>query len=124
MFVVAFAIGSVLLGGLLIAARRFRADAGPGGREPRRLTAGRGAVGRVGAVLAGLAVAIFIFGVVMTGKARDASADDSAESLDINVVGQQWLWRFEYPSDREDIATVFSYNELVVPVDTTVDLAI
>jgi heme/copper-type cytochrome/quinol oxidase subunit 2 len=73
-------------------------------------------------------VAIFIFGVVMTGDAREAEADADAESLDIDVVGQQWLWRFEYPvqagSASEGIATVFSYNELVVPVDTTVNLSI
>jgi cytochrome c oxidase subunit II len=128
MLVVATLIGLALLGGLLVAARRFRAreDAEV---EPRRLTAGRGAIGRVGGILGAVAVAIFVFGVVVTGDAREAEADAEADSLNIDVVGQQWLWRFEYPVDEEagattGIATVFSYNELVVPVDTTVNLSI
>jgi cytochrome c oxidase subunit 2 len=124
MVVVATLIGVALLAGLLVAARRFRAR-GETSPDPRRLTAGRGVVARAGAAFAALAVAIFVFGVVMTGDAREAEADDSAETLDIDVVGQQWLWRFEYPdSQSPTIATVFSYNELVVPVDTTVNLAI
>ena len=124
MVVVATLIGVALLAGLLIAARRFRAR-GDNPPEPRRLTAGRGVVGRVSAAFGALAVAIFVFGIVMTGDARQAEADDSAETLDIDVVGQQWLWRFEYPdSQSETIATVFSYNELVVPVDTTINLSI
>jgi cytochrome c oxidase subunit II len=124
MVVVTLVIGVVLLGGLLLAVSRFRAR-GEAKAEPRRLTAGRGVIGRVGAALGAVAVAIFIFGVVMTGDAREAEADESAESLDIDVIGQQWLWRFEYPdSESEEIATVFSYNELVVPVDTTINLSI
>ena len=122
MLAVALVIGVALLAGLLTATRRFRARGEA--REPRRLTAGRGVVGRVGAALGALAVAIFVFGVVMTGDAREAEADESAESLDIDVIGQQWVWRFEYPdSQSETIATVFSYTELVVPVDTTINLS-
>jgi heme/copper-type cytochrome/quinol oxidase subunit 2 len=127
MFVIAFVIGIPMLAGLFLAARRFRArsDDEP---EPRRTGAGRGVIGRVGAALGVVAAAIFVFGVVMTGDAREAEADDEAEAVDINVVGQQWLWRFEYPvqagSASEGIATVFSYSELVVPVDTTVNLRI
>jgi cytochrome c oxidase subunit II len=124
MLVVSILVAGALLTALLVAARRFRArsETDP---EPRRLTAGRGVIGRAGAVLGAIAAAIFIFGVVMTGDAREAEADESAASLDIDVIGQQWLWRFEYPdSQSETIATVFSYNELVVPVDTTVNLSI
>ena len=127
MFVIAFVIGIPMLAGLFLAARRFRArsDDEP---EPRRTGAGRGVIGRVGGALGVVAAAIFVFGVVMTGDAREAEADDEAEAVDINVVGQQWLWRFEYPvqagSASEGIATVFSYSELVVPVDTTVNLRI
>jgi cytochrome c oxidase subunit II len=126
MFVVAFAIGIPLLVGLIVAVRRFRST---GDAEPRRVTAGRGVMTRVGGGFALLAVAIFVFGVVMTRDARDADADASGEPIDIAVVGQQWLWRFEYPRAPDvaaspGIATVFSYNELVVPVDTTVNLSI
>jgi cytochrome c oxidase subunit 2 len=34
-------------------------------------------------------------------------------------VGQRWLWRFEYPGGRPG-DRIFSYGELVVPVDTAV----
>jgi cytochrome c oxidase subunit II len=50
---------------------------------------------------------------------------EGAETLSINAIGQQWLWRYEYPpkeSDEQTFQPVFSYYELVVPVDTTVIL--
>jgi cytochrome c oxidase subunit II len=39
--------------------------------------------------------------------------------LTINVNGQQYLWRYDYPGDQ-----LFSYYELVVPIKTTVVLKI
>jgi cytochrome c oxidase subunit 2 len=39
-----------------------------------------------------------------------------SESLEIDVNGQQYLWRYDYPGGA------FSYYELVVPTDTTVVL--
>jgi cytochrome c oxidase subunit 2 len=41
--------------------------------------------------------------------------------LEINAIAQQWLWRFEYPGHSPSSA-LFSYGELVVPVDTAVVL--
>jgi cytochrome c oxidase subunit II len=35
------------------------------------------------------------------------------------VIGQRWLWRFEYPGGRPG-DRIFSYGELTVPVDTPV----
>ena len=122
MLVLATLLALAAIAGLLAAFARFR-DRGAA-KQPRRLSAGRGIIGRATAGLAALALGIFVFGVIMNDNAKDAVAEESGEPLAIDVVGQQWLWRFEYPSDREDIATVFSYNELVVPVDTTVELAI
>jgi cytochrome c oxidase subunit 2 len=43
--------------------------------------------------------------------------------LVINAIGQQWLWRFEYPGGEPGHRT-FTYGALVVPVDTTVLLNI
>jgi cytochrome c oxidase subunit II len=40
--------------------------------------------------------------------------------LTIRVNGQQYLWRYDYPCDRQ----LFSYHEMVVPTDTTVVLDI
>ncbi|MEO8092030.1 MAG: cytochrome c oxidase subunit II [bacterium] len=39
--------------------------------------------------------------------------------LEISAIGQQWLWRFEYPGGVPGQRT-FSYGELTVPVDTAV----
>jgi cytochrome c oxidase subunit 2 len=40
--------------------------------------------------------------------------------LRIRVNGQQYLWRYDYPGDEQ----LFSYQEMVVPTDTTVLLEI
>ena len=125
MLVIATLLGIALIGGLLVAVRRFRATGSE--REPRRLTAGRGMIAKIGGGLAVLSIAIFIFGVVVSNGVREATAEEGAEELDVNAVAQQWLWRFEYPeqaegSFSEGIATIFSYGELVVPVDTVVNL--
>jgi cytochrome c oxidase subunit 2 len=159
-------IAAVVLAALLTAVFRFREERG---REPRRLTGGRGAFLRAGIPLALLAVGIFVFGIVKTGDVRDVqlsppgsaqassgtlvaqvgvgklppaaaiqnasggalgeqplSSAGGAQSspLEINAVGQQWLWRFDYPNSGQTGPPydTFSFNELVVPVDTTVVL--
>jgi len=119
---------------LIAAVIRFRASRG---RAPTRVRAGRRIQARVGAALGVVAVAILVFGIVFTVRARDvapggpeglqAGASRTAqlgleapsgdvEPLEILVSGQQWLWRFEYPDGT------FSYYDLVVPVDTPVML--
>jgi cytochrome c oxidase subunit II len=40
--------------------------------------------------------------------------------LTIGVNGQQYIWRYDYPGDQP----LFSYNEMVVPTDTTIVLKI
>jgi len=119
---------------LIVAIVRFRAARG---RTPARVRAGRGIQPRAGLMFTGIAVAIFIFGVIFTVRARDVAPsgpegleasslrtaqlglqlpEAETEPLNILVSGQQWLWRYEYPDGT------FSYYELVVPVDTTVVL--
>ena len=46
----------------------------------------------------------------------------SGKSLEINVVGRQYLWQFVYPGGvgREKFAAPYSYEEMVVPTETTV----
>ena len=122
---------------LVMAVMRFRARRGAD--APARVQSGPGLQTRLLGGLGVLALALFIFGAVMTERTRDiepsgpnglqASLSLSAqtqplvgadlEPLEIRVVGQRWLWRFEYPGGREGDLT-FSYEELVVPVDTTV----
>jgi cytochrome c oxidase subunit II len=124
---------------LLAAIVRFRARRG---RSPRRFGAGPGAFLRPAAPLTAVAVGTFVFGIVMAGKARDVkptgsegfgasnslvaqvgglSVPSDAKPLTINAIGQQFIWRFEYPGGRPG-DRLFSYGELVVPVDTAIVL--
>ena len=126
---------------LLAAVFRFRARRG---RDPRRLVAGPGALRRPAVPLAVIATVMFVFGIVMAGKSREVAPTEAdglgastglvaqvgglavpsdAKPLTINVIGQQWLWRFEYPGGQPG-NRIFSYGELVVPVDTTVLLRV
>jgi cytochrome c oxidase subunit 2 len=138
---VAIIVGAVLIvavhGFLIAALVRFRARRG---RSPRRVTAGHRAFLRPAALLVAVAVGLLVFGITMTTKARDVQATgpqglgansdlvaqvsglsvpSGSPVLNINVIGQRWLWRFEYPGGRPG-DRVFSYGELTVPVDTTV----
>lgn len=116
-----------LIGGLLMAVRRFRSTSS--GPEPRRLSAGRGVIAKTAAAFGAIVLAVFIFGVITSAGVKQATADEGVEEIEIDAIAQQWLWRFEYPAQAdgsfsEGIATVFSYSELVVPVDTLVTLNI
>jgi cytochrome c oxidase subunit 2 len=63
---------------------------------------------------------------LQASQARFASVDQpdppqsGGPTLTIDVNGQQYLWRFDYPG-REPL---FSYYEMVVPTDTTVVLEV
>ena len=48
------------------------------------------------------------------------AAQERRPYLTIHVNGQQYLWRYDYPGDQQ----LFSYHEMVVPMDTTVVLEI
>lgn len=49
----------------------------------------------------------------------------SGKSLNIKVIGQQYLWRYSYPDgDDNALNDTFSYEEMVVPTDTAVTLDI
>ena len=52
--------------------------------------------------------------------AVDQKAPPGGSSLHIEVNGQQYLWRYDYPFKKQ----VYSYHELVVPINTTVTLDI
>jgi cytochrome c oxidase subunit II len=105
---------------LIYAVRRYR---GSRGSEPRQIRGGRRTQFRAAAGLTVFAAAIFVVGVVYTGKARETPdtgpaglASARSKPLKIETTGQQWLWRYDYPNEA------FSYYKLVVPVDTTVEL--
>jgi cytochrome c oxidase subunit 2 len=107
-------------GALIYAVRRYRSERGV---EPRQVRSGRRTQVRVGALLTVLAAAILVVSLIYTDKAREIPttgsaglASASSKPLRIEVTGQQWLWRYDYPNEA------FSYYKLVVPVDTTVEL--
>ncbi|MEA2340045.1 MAG: cytochrome c oxidase subunit [Solirubrobacteraceae bacterium] len=55
----------------------------------------------------------------------DARKPPNGKSLDIDVNGQQYIWRYTYPDgDNNTLNNPFSYEEMVVPVETTVTLNI
>jgi cytochrome c oxidase subunit 2 len=121
---IGFVAGTILVvavvGSLLYALRRYRAERGA---EPRQITGGRRIQLRVGAALGAFAAVILVLSIIYTDKARETPATGAAglqvshsEPLKIETTGQQWLWRYEYPNEG------FSYYKLVVPVDTAVEL--
>jgi cytochrome c oxidase subunit II len=121
-FVVATILIVAVVGGLLYALRRYRAERGA---EPRQITGARRIQFRVGAALGAFAAAILVLSIIYTDKARETPTTGAAglqaahsEPLKIETTGQQWLWRYQYPNEA------FSYYKLVVPVDTAVELAL
>jgi cytochrome c oxidase subunit II len=117
----------VVIGVLGALARALRSRTDVDGDAPR--TRGTGSVQvRVGAGLGVLALILFVVGIVFTSKATevDASANDP---ITIQVDAQQWVWRYTYPvqdpsEDGFNDQQAYSYQELVVPVDTPINLDI
>jgi cytochrome c oxidase subunit 2 len=49
----------------------------------------------------------------------------NGRSLNIQVNGQQYIWRYTYPdSDNNVLNNVFQYTDMIVPTDTTITLDI
>ena len=58
--------------------------------------------------------------------ASDRKLPPNGKSLNINVIGRQYIWQFVYPgADEPDgLGAPYSYEEMVVPTNTTVTLNI
>lgn len=128
MAVLALLITLAVIGAVLRAARGGRRRDSP----VRRTRGTAGAQARAAIVLSVAALVIFVAGVFLTESAREVEASESgAEPIMIQADGQQWLWRYEYPdqdgaesSDGYSAVAPFNYFELVVPVDTPIELEI
>lgn len=131
-YVIMLVVGVVVFLGVLGAVLRAVRGAG-GEQEPQRRTRGaRGVQLRVSGGLAAAALIIFVVGVVFTEGARNVDAADAAnDPIEIEVDGQQWLWRYAYPTEESagaeggggySAGEPFTYHELVIPVDTQVTL--
>ena len=75
-----------------------------------------------------------------SGPAGDALVGESGElyasanqhlppngkSLNVDVIGRQFIWQFVYPgaTERDGLGAPYSYEEMVVPTETTVTLDI
>jgi cytochrome c oxidase subunit 2 len=140
MFVVVAIVIVKINGALLWSVLRFRRRRG---QAPRQLRGMRRLQTLVAAGLAVFAVVMFAVSVIFTERARDVAATGpdglqetaaltegpgaaplgesglpppGTDPLRITATAQQWLWRYTYPNGA------FSYYELVVPVDTSVQL--
>ena len=62
-------------------------------------------------------------GTLLAGSPQKAMPPDG-KSLNICVNGQQYVWRFTYQNDctRNNFQSVFAYETMVVPTDTTITL--
>ena len=101
------------------------------GAEPERRTRGAGGIQRrVGWGLGAAVLVLFVVGVIFTEQARDVEASDSeADPVTIQIDGAQWLWRYEYPiaeeaPDEYSGDQPYSYQELVIPVDTPITVEV
>jgi cytochrome c oxidase subunit 2 len=112
--VIAGLIALAVNAALIVVVLRFRAERG---REPARVRGTPRAQARAAGVTVVVALAVLVLGIVFSEKARTVAAS-GPNGLKIKLAGQQWLWRYTYPDGT------FSYYQLVVPVDTTVELSI
>jgi cytochrome c oxidase subunit II len=56
----------------------------------------------------------------------DRRLPPNGKALNINVIGRQFIWQFVYPgaSEPDGLGAPYSYEEMVVPTETTVTLDI
>ncbi|MDQ3608320.1 MAG: cytochrome c oxidase subunit II [Actinomycetota bacterium] len=63
--------------------------------------------------------------VVSSDAGRQPPVPDDGQALNIDVNGLQYVWRYTYPDgDDNPVNNVFAYEQMVVPTNTTVVLAI
>jgi cytochrome c oxidase subunit 2 len=142
---IALVIFVVVEGGLLYALIRFRAKKGAVAAQIRgntRLEVGWTVAAAV--ILTGLAVLTFAKlssiqnppnssseGLESAQVGREFASSErklppDGKALNIQVIGRQYIWQFVYPgaSEPDELGAPFSYEEMVVPTNTTVTLDI
>jgi len=142
---IALVIFVLVEGGLLYALVRFRARKGAVAAQIRgnaRLELGW----TIGAAVILIALAVLTFAKLSSienptnsGAAGDqlaggerlyASIDrklpPNGKALNVNVIGRQYIWQFVYPgaSEPDGLGAPYSYEQMVVPTETTVTLDI
>jgi cytochrome c oxidase subunit 2 len=144
--VIAIVIFAAVCGALLYALIRFRARKGNVAAQIRGNT--RLEIGwTVAAAVILLALAVVTFAKLSSiqnppnsGAEGDRLAGDNGllfasserklppdgKALNIQVIGRQYIWQFVYPgaSEPDGLGAPYSYEEMVVPTETTVSLDI
>jgi cytochrome c oxidase subunit II len=62
----------------------------------------------------------------LTFASAERKLPPNAKALNINVIGRQYIWQFVYPgaSEPDGLGAPYSYEEMVVPTNTTISLDI
>jgi cytochrome c oxidase subunit 2 len=129
MYFIGLVVTLVVIVGIAAALLRAVMSRGDEDAEPEHRTRGTSGVQRrVGVGLGVATLILIVVGIVFTERARDVEASE-ADPIAIEVTGQQWLWRYEYPeadetSDGYSTDTAYSYYDLVIPVGTPITLDI
>jgi cytochrome c oxidase subunit 2 len=138
-FAIALVVFAVVEGALLYSMLKFRARRGAVAAQIRGNT--RLEIGwTVGAALILVALAVVTFVALPSIRTPDNSSANglklaaspvkelppNGKALNICVNGQQYVWRYTYSQDctHNDFKAPFSYEKMVVPVETTVTLDI
>jgi cytochrome c oxidase subunit 2 len=129
MYVIMAVLGVLIVIGVLAALlRALRSSPTPDGVTPRRTRGSRSVQARVAVGLGAAALVLFVVGIIFTEQTTSVQASEN-DPITIGVDGQQWLWRYAYPApqvtaDGFNSDAAYSYYELVVPVDTPINLEI
>ena len=129
LYVVMAIIGVIAIVGILAALGRALRSKRSGEEAERRTRATSGLELRVGIGLGAVALVLFVVGIIFTVQTNEVDAADGAEPITIKVDAQQWLWRYAYPPPEESpdgfvSDQPYSYQRLVVPVDTPITLEV
>lgn len=134
MTIIAVLIVLVVLGAI---ARALRSRAPEGASGTRRIRGDGSTQLRAGLAIGALTLILFSIGVIWTADDENVpyllsgnkAAAATNEPITIKADAQQWLWRYAYPVDNPaadgfNVDQAYSYHELVVPVDTPINLEI
>ncbi|MBX0296730.1 cytochrome c oxidase subunit II [Haloarcula nitratireducens] len=112
---VALTVGLLVEGALVYGTIKYRnsGEASPNTENPRFHLS---YVVAVTVILLFVGLASFqTFGAM--GTVSTGAADTPDEAVTVHVIGQQWLWKFQYPEEK-----VVTVDKMAVPVDTPVRL--